>query len=57
MRFWQAIVVSQLVAGSVYADRFHGVVQHALVEGSSLLLGAVLWWIGKRAWGTERSSH
>lgn len=49
MRFWQAVVVAQLAAGSVYADRYSGdSAEHFLAEFASVAFGAAVWFVLKQ---------
>ena len=48
LRFWQAVVIGQLAAGSVWADRHTGFPAHILAELGSVAIGAIMW-IGFRA--------
>ena len=43
MKFWQALVVAQLTAGSIHADRYHDWLPHIIAESSSALFGLVMW--------------
>jgi len=52
VRFWQAAVMAQMAASSVYADRYAPGLRHMVWEASGLLFGAVGWWLCKRAFGT-----
>ncbi|MCW1431420.1 hypothetical protein [Novosphingobium sp. JCM 18896] len=57
MRFWQALVVAQLTAGSVYADRYPAGLHHFAVEGGALLIGAIMWVVLKWTFGPSHQPN
>jgi hypothetical protein len=44
VKFWQAVVVSQMAAGAVWADGFTGILwAHLLADAGNIVFGVIMW--------------
>lgn len=57
MRFWQAVVVAQMTAGSVWADKYEPMTWgHAGADVLNALVGFLAWYVCTLFWPVEKTS-